>query len=560
MKKLLVQLTIGEKIGFSFGIVGVLFLAVIWQYHITLQRSLADYQQLQDVYWKKKGFALQIENSMLEARRSEKAFLLQKDEKHAAEVTARVDQVLAQAGALEQVDTRDTETGQRIAELIKIYHLRFQAIVEAWRVKGLDHNSGLQGAFRDSAHKLEDLAGQFKMDSLYLHLLQIRRGEKDLGLRQQAEYRDKVMGLVQEFRNKVEASGLTTDLKANLLQETDAYLTAFENYSRTALSHEDIHGGKGPFREAAHRIEALIRANYIPDLEPNILQLRRREKDYLLRGDQHYVDLALSELDRMTELVTNSAVSQPDKARLHALIADYRRDFLALVEQNSHIAALHQEMRDAVIQIAPMVRNNVQEADRAMTQVSEQIHASSQADAERTQWILITAIFLGILFAAAITLSIARPLRRMAGLLDQLAYDHPVERVPALPGGRDEVNAMAQSVNAMADHKANFIAWWKKSMREAEGMKKVRSADGTQQQTFAEDELQDARRGKEELLREMHQEIRAHTNVIVQNAELLLKTHPHGARYEETKQVEQSGKSVLTLLDVVQDESRVNAS
>lgn len=560
MKRLFVQLTIGEKIGFSFGFVGMLFLAVIWQYHITLERSLADYQQLQDVYWKKKGYALEIENSMLEARQSEKAFLLQKDENHAAAVKARADQVLELAAALEQVDTRDSETGRRIGELMRIYNLRFQAIAEAWRIKGLDHNSGLQGAFRDSAHKLEDLAGEFKVDGLYLQLLQIRRAEKDLGLRQEPEYRDKVVGLVREFRDKIEVSGLTAAIKAELLRETDAYLKAFENYSLTALSHEDIQGGTGPFRQAAHRIEALLHAHYIPDLESKILQLRRREKDYLLRGDRRYVDLALSELDKMNEQVSNASVSEQDKSRLHVLLADYRRDFLALVEQNTLISNLQDEMREAVTQIAPIVRNNVQDTDRAMTQVTAEIYASSEADAKLTRWIVTLAILLGILFAVAFTLSIARPLRRMAGLLDQLAYDVPVERVSVLPGGRDEVNAMAQSVNAMADHKARFIAWWKKTMREAEGVQKVQTADDSQQHEDAEHELQDARKGKEELLRDMHQEIRAHTNVIVENAELLLKMHPHGTRYDETKQVEQSGKSVLTLLDMMQSERPVNAS
>jgi methyl-accepting chemotaxis protein len=266
------------------------------------------------------------------------------------------------------------------------------------------------------------------------------------------------------------------------------------------------------------------------------------------------VDLAISELDTMNEQVSNAAISDQDKARLHVLLADYRRDFLALVEQNTRITDLQEEMREAVTQIAPIVRNNVEDADQAMTQVTAEIHSSSQADALLTRWIVTLAILLGILFAVAFTLSIARPLRRMAGLLDQLAYDVPVERVPVLPGGRDEVNAMAQSVNAMADHKARFIAWWKRSMREAEGIQKVRTADDTQQQEDAKQELRNARDGKEALMQELHQEIRAHTNIIVENAELLLKMHPHGTRYDETKKVEQSGKSVLTLLDMMQSE------
>jgi hypothetical protein len=55
----------------------------------------------------------------------------------------------------------------------------FLSIVDAWKKKGLDHSSGLQGRFRTTAHELEALAENFKVDRLYLLLLQLRRREKD---------------------------------------------------------------------------------------------------------------------------------------------------------------------------------------------------------------------------------------------------------------------------------------------------------------------------------------------------------------------------------------------
>lgn len=44
------QLRIGKKIGFGFGIVGLLFLGVIWGYHSTLPQALTDYRQLYDTH------------------------------------------------------------------------------------------------------------------------------------------------------------------------------------------------------------------------------------------------------------------------------------------------------------------------------------------------------------------------------------------------------------------------------------------------------------------------------------------------------------------------------
>ena len=130
-----------------------------------------------------------------------------------------------------------------------------------------------------------------------------------------------------------------------------------------------------------------------------------------------------------------------------------------------------------------------------------------------------------------------------------------MERIPVIPGGRDEVNAMAASVNAMADHKTHFLAWWKTSMREAESFRKlqdvtVKTPSGDTALS-AERELQAARRSKADLVHDMYREIADHTRSIVDNAEQLLETHPHGEKFDETKTVEQSGKKVLVIVDML---------
>lgn len=560
MRKLFVKLRIGEKIGVGFGLVGLLFLGVIWQYHHTLQRALSDFQQLQEVFGAKKSYALAIEDSMLEARRAEKNFLLSKDERFIEEVEKHVARVLELDAELKKIDAQGALTGKRIDELIQTYLRRFLAIAEAWRNKGLDHNSGLQGAFRNSVHELEALAGRFKVGGLYLQLLQIRRGEKDLGLRRERQYSDKVLLLLREFEQKVAESELDIGMKQQLRQEIETYRQAFDAYARDVLAQRDIHGGKGPFRQAAHRIEALLKSHYIPDLERNILQLRRREKDYLLRGDSRYVELARQEIERMTHQVSGAAVASEDKARLTGLLEDYQRDFLALVEQNKRIERLQAEMREAVRQIAPMVRNNVHDANRAMQEMAAEIHAASRADARLMLRVAAFAALLGVVAVVIVTRRIARPLRRMAGLLDQVAYEEPMERIAVIPGGRDEVNAMAESVNAMADHKAHFLAWWKTSMREAESLRKLRDSTAktpggraalAADREAAEYELQAAQQAKADLLHHMYREIAGHTRSIVDHAERLLETHPHGDKFDETKAVEQSGKKVLAIVDML---------
>ncbi|MCU7865187.1 MAG: hypothetical protein KZQ92_14545, partial [Candidatus Thiodiazotropha sp. (ex Lucinoma borealis)] len=476
MGKLASKLRIGEKIGFGFGLVGLLFLGVIWQYHSTLQQSLVDYQHLQDHFGAKKSHAQEIESSMLEARRVERDFIIHRDESLVVEVDRHVKDVIQRAEELGGIDQSAAQTATRITELTNIYHQQFLMIVDAWRMKGFDHNSGLQGAFRDTVHELESMAGHFKVGSLYLQLLQIRRSEKDLGLRYETQYRDKVLQLVDIFKMKLAGSELAQEVRAELLQEIETYRETFEVYAHGVLVNQDVSGGKGPFRQAAHRLEALLNKHYIPDLEHNILQLRRREKDYLLRDDKGYVKMALQELERIRAQVDGSMISVQDKTMITHLMENYQKDFKALVEQNDRIDKITDEMKKAVSEIALLVEDNVVSANQMMNQMASNINASSHARESLMLWIAAGAVLLGIFFAVTITLRIVHPLRRMAGLLDQLAYEEPVERMPFVHGSRDEVNAMAESVNTMADHKVRFIAWWKMSMEEADACERLEEA------------------------------------------------------------------------------------
>ncbi len=534
---------IGEKIGLSFGLVGVLFLGVIWQYHETLQLSISNYQGLLDVAVVKKHHALRIENAMVEARVAETSFLLRREEGLAAEVSAAVRRAQERAAALMGVDAEGARTGGKLAELIGAYRARFEAIADAWRIKGLDHNSGLQGAFRSGVHELEARAAHFKVDGLYQQLLQIRRGEKDLGLRREPQYRDKVLGLLEAFEAGIASSGLDEGTRNGLLLEAGMYRKSFHDYARSVLAEEDIHGGKGPFRQSAHRIEAQLQAHYIPDMERNILQLRRREKDYLLRGDRRYVDMALQELEAIRAQVNVAGIAAEPKAGLNDLLDAYQRDFVALVEQNDRIKGLQKDMLSAVRAMSPLLSDNVQKAEQKLRDTSAEIQSASDAAAVTMLWVAALASLLGVVSAIVITLSIAGPLRRMAGLLDLVAYEQPVERIASIPGGRDEVNAMAESVNAMADHKAHFLAWWRASMREAEACEQL-AKDPVVARLEEREHVRDAR---QTLARDLQEQVRGHVRLIAEHVRRLERAHPQA----ESHDIGQSAKSALAVMDVM---------
>jgi HAMP domain-containing protein len=221
--------------------------------------------------------------------------------------------------------------------------------------------------------------------------------------------------------------------------------------------------------------------------------------------------MAIKELDRMRAQVNKSEIAEGDEKHFLFLLDNYRRDFLALVSQNDRILRLSGEMLEAVTEIVGLVEGKVADAEQAMTATRLNIDSVTARNEHAMLWVVVIATLLGLFLAYAITVSIVGPLLRMAGLLDRLAAEEPAERMPFFAGGRDEVNLMAGSVNAMADHKAGFIDWWKATMREADACERlqdlVRDSADPAQLAEAQAELSDSRWEKEELLQEQHRSI-----------------------------------------------------
>ncbi|MBF0437477.1 MAG: hypothetical protein HQL77_19240, partial [Magnetococcales bacterium] len=147
------------KLGLIIGtpLLAILIISNIYEYNIrqsTLSRNLLEHYNNID------HMASGIGVCMLQARRAEKDFLIRKeleyqkkvsDQTQCVETTAR--ELATLAAKLNEKDL--SELAEKIIQLIRSYHGDFQQVVQEWEKRGLNHESGLQGQFRSSAHDLE---------------------------------------------------------------------------------------------------------------------------------------------------------------------------------------------------------------------------------------------------------------------------------------------------------------------------------------------------------------------------------------------------------------------
>ena len=549
MDKISSKLRVGEKIGIGFALIGLLFVGVVWHFHHTLQSVLADHQQLQSVFEARKSLALEIEVAMAGARIAEGNFLLRHNERFAGEVDHRLQAMRDKVAALAAVDPQSQQTAKALQEAMTAYHESFRAVAKAWRIMGLDENSGLQGAFRDKIHRLQELAAGYNVDRLQTVLLQIRRSEKDLALRQDPAYGERVRKLIREFRQLIERSDLSGPVQQKLLAELATYARSFEPYAESALKSGNVGGSKGSFRDAAHRIEAILDAHYVPDLETSVLELRRREKDFLLRGGEAYPRMVVEIARKIHAQIAASPLSAADKSLLDGLLRDYEQGFRNLVSQHNSIVQLTREMDAAAEQVAPLIKENIDQANQLMAARIAEIAADSRASIRLDLIVLACAIGLAIVFATAITVRIVRPVRQMAGLLDDLAFGTPTTRVKVFAGGRDEINAMAESVNALIDHRATFLDWWKSSMDELSARLALESASTEEARDEAITDLRAATIARLRQLNAIRSRLMLHAQNMVGISRRIRAAGSVEA--DDSKALEDATQAMETLLEVL---------
>jgi methyl-accepting chemotaxis protein len=169
----------------------------------------------------------------LEMRRAEKDFLLRKDPKYAdaalTAATQATDLTKRMASAphadIFRADLAAIEAG------IERYRIALRTLADNLVKLGLTEEKGLEKELRNAAHAIEtSLSANSSDPALMVHLLAMRRGEKDFLLRHRSEYLDKVAAAQRAFLAALDRSSLGEAQRATLRQDAQNYLTTVTAY------------------------------------------------------------------------------------------------------------------------------------------------------------------------------------------------------------------------------------------------------------------------------------------------------------------------------------------
>ncbi|HAK44749.1 MAG TPA: methyl-accepting chemotaxis protein [Spirochaeta sp.] len=324
------------------------------------------------------------------------------------------------------------------------------------------------------------------VNQIYKNMLILRRYEKDFMLRGFELHEGDTQNAVEKHSGVVAANIEYIDIVKSKMQtpddqlmisalssDFDAYLTAFKNYTEAAqlkttalalLSEEssnvfevnqlmfDVQKAKldSQFLNADEsrtdllkRLEKVDGYKYVKEI---MLQIRRSEKDYVIRGKPQYIDRVralLSEINSLlTELKTKHTKAD-DHARVDAILASidsYSSSFEDYIIQND--AQLEQasqmvESARAVLSSATELVNNIDEQRSAEQQLAVLLSFAAAA----------AAVLFGIIIALIITRSITVPMRKILGTTRSVADGDFTANIDIQQ--KDEIGLLAEALADM---------------------------------------------------------------------------------------------------------------
>lgn len=287
---------------------------------------------------------------------------------------------------------------------------------------------------------------------IHLELLEARRREKDYLLRHALEHIDgsgQAEGSVRQHLGQArvllkEWSELSVaPIQEVVRQDLDTYEAHLMRLVQALekRGYED-RGLIGEWREKVHALEATLKS--LSDQYPTLLmlQMRRHEKDYLLRADPSYA-VQTRELSReLDRYLTEHAAMLPDVKATQGLLVEYSELFLRVTQIDQENVLYQEQFREAA-----------HDVEQRMAKTATDAWLLTDAERQTLRGFLliiglsVVAVTLAVSFLNA--RAIARPIQAVVVVAAKLAKGDFQDRVRVKAGG--ELGELIESTNRMAD-------------------------------------------------------------------------------------------------------------
>lgn len=285
-------------------------------------------------------------------------------------------------------------------------------------------------------------------------VLELRRNEKDFLARKDLKYLDKFNKKINQIKitlttlenSFVKNNNGTTEIKQLtkvLIDYSDHFKALVEAQQRIGLNPKD--GLYGELRTAVHDVETLL-GNNDYKLLSNILQLRRNEKDFMLRLDEKYLTRWQDNAAIFSDNINESSLSSSLKIQVTKSLSAYQSAFENLVSAQKEMglnsnSGIQGTMRSTVHQVDDLTAKLIIKTKDA---VENHIFYVDTLSYSVSIIVLIIALVFGLIFSRSILLGITQ----LKDTMNQVAETQDLS-LTVNTSSDDEIGEMATVFNNM---------------------------------------------------------------------------------------------------------------
>jgi methyl-accepting chemotaxis protein len=298
---------------------------------------------------------------------------------------------------------------------------------------------------------------QSKVEVLKADMLMLRRNEKDFIMRKDLKYKKKFQSNVKKLQEHSDhLKFLLKGLKSSKIDGFDKVIVDYEKvFLKFIAKQQEIglnpkDGLYGALRASVHKVQSLTKkANYQKALALT-LDLRKHEKDFMLRRDLKYIEKFDKSFEKLTRVIrfNKTHFEEESKKAILQYLNDYQRDFKALVSAEEEIGL------NSKVGIQGDMRKTIHKSETILDELHDELLINIQ-DAKEAMLInslLISAVIIGIV--VILTLIIIRDIgkslsRFQKGLLNFFKYLNKESSTVELLKitNNDEIGTMSEVIN-----------------------------------------------------------------------------------------------------------------
>ena len=403
---------------------------------------------------------------------------------------------------------------------------------------------------------------QNQITSINTAVLQLRRDEKDFLSRKDLKYTesfdngiDEIQQLLASIKTNLINVGIApeyaTELSDVITQYQAHFKSVVETKKRIGLTPET--GLYGNLRKAVANTEELIGDSNFQQLS-RMLQLRRNEKDFMLRGDLKYRDKFLTNYDDFYQFLSKSIFRAEQKNEIKKSLEPYKAAFMELIDEEVKFGLNSKQG------LQLQMRSTIHQVDEMVNQLTNIVSKTSQEHMHSVNIVTYTLFLLSILASTILSLFIARTIiKGISNIKDSMLKVSQTNdltiKIQSLK--KDELGDMGNAFNLMLTSFQSLITSVNKS---------VASVNQTTQTLF--NNIEETNVGVESQMQETDMVATAVTEMVATIEEIANNTNDAADKAQQTAQNANQGKQdvnstieQITLLtkQLVESETVANA-